>query len=347
MVSVRPETGPEHLVGRVAFCPGITVMKLKYLLPIIVLIVTVAVVALPASVNAQANPIQLSFTAEIEQLTIGDPVNIKATATYPAGYQVLFPDLPERWGSFEVRNQARTAARSNPDGSETATQSIQVALFGTGSFETPDYTITILNDIGQIESMLAPPVTLTVVPVLPPGSLQLKDIKPQTNLPWIVAWPVIPAGALLLAFLGLVVYMTAKWVRTIRYKASIKVDTRSPYEIAQDELVHIQRLDMPGQGLIKEHYTMVSDSVRRYLENAYEVAATDLTTDEVRRALRSSAITTEDSRDVINLLGDCDLVKFTALEPGPDTAREMTERARELVEMMTPWGSWSGKGGSK
>lgn len=347
MAQNQPSFRTRYGKRRVANGSNLSSMNFRLLLSITLLIGAVAVLALPTSAWAQSNVVQLSFTSDISQLTIGDPVTMRATATYPAGYQVLFPDLPAKWGSFEVQKQARTVAITNPDGSESASQSFQVALFGTGTFETPDYSITLRDEAGRTQSILVPPITLTVVPVLPPGDLLLKDIKPQTNLPWIVAWPVLPAGALVLAILGLMVFLTVKWVKTIRYRASIKVDTRSPYELAQDELVQIQRLDLPGEGHIKEHYTMVSDSVRRYLEGAYDVAATDLTTEEVRRMLRSSAINTEDSRDVINLLSDCDLVKFTALEPGADTAREMTERARELVEMMTPWGSWSGRGGPK
>ena len=343
MVSVQPDGGATRIRHYEAFCPNISDMKFKILLPVILLLGVGGLLAIPASADAQADAVQLSFTSDVYEITIGDPVKLQATAIYPAGYQVLFPDLPEKWGSFEVRSQIRTPARSNPDGSETAVQSIQIALFGTGSFETPEYSVTLRDEAGRIQTVLAPPITLTVLPVLPPGTLQLKDIKPQASLPWIVAWPVLPAGALFLGLVGLLIYLTAKWVRIWRRRVSVRVDTRSPYEVAQDELVQIQRLDLPGEGRIKEHYTMVSDSVRRYLERAYEVAATDLTTDEVRRALRSSAINSEDSRDVISLLGDCDLVKFTALEPGADTAREMTERARELVEMMTPWGSWSGR----
>jgi hypothetical protein len=322
-------------------------MKFRSVLPIILFMGTLALLVVPTAAVAQTDVVQLSLVADAGELTVGDPVTIRATAVYPAGYQVLFPDLPNQWGSFEVRQQVRTAARANADGTESATQVIEVALFGTGAFETPDYSVTLRNESGQTQAVQAPPITLTVTPVLPAGSLQLKDIKPQTNLPWVITWPVLPAGALLIAVLGMAVFLLVKWVKAIRLRAAVRVDTRSPYEVAQDELTNIRRQDLPGQGQIKEHYTMVSDSVRRYLERAYDVAATDFTTEEIRRKLRSSAITMEDSRDVIGLLADCDLVKFTALEPDADTAREMTERARELVEMMTPWGSWSGRGGSR
>ncbi len=347
MTSVCPSSEPDQPTYRAAIRPIIFSMKFRFVLPIILFMGTLAALAVPTAAVAQTDVVQLSLVADAGELTVGDPVTIRATAVYPAGYQVLFPDLPNQWGSFEVRQQVRTAARTNADGTETATQVIEVALFGTGAFETPDYSVTLRNELGQTQTVQAPPITLTVTPVLPAGSLQLKDIKPQTDLPWIVAWPVLPAGALLIAVLGMAVFLVIKWVKSLRLRAAVRVDTRSPYEVAQDELADIRRLDLPGQGQIKEHYTTVSDSVRRYLERAYEVAATDLTTEEVRRMLRSSAITTEDSRDVIALLADCDLVKFTALEPDADTAREMTERARELVEMMTPWGSWSGRGGSR
>lgn len=347
MTSLRPESVPYRSLLQAIICRITWNMKFQFLLPILLLVGATTALAMPRPAVAQTDIAQLRLTVDGGQITIGDPVTITATASYPAGFQVLFPDLPDQWGSFEVREQVRTAARTNDDGSISVTQKIKVALFRTGTFETPDYSVTLRNESGLLEDVQAEPISLTVTPVLPQGSLHLNDIKPQTNLPWIVAWPVLPAGALVIAVLGIVFYLIVKWVKTMRRRAAVRVDTRSPYEMAQDDLVNIRRLDLPGQGQIKEHYTMVSDSVRRYLERAYEVAATDLTTEEVRRVLRSSAITTEDSRDVINLLSDCDLVKFTALLPSEDTAREMTERARELVEMMTPWGSWSGRGGPK
>ena len=42
-------------------------------------------------------------------------------------------------------------------------------------------------------------------------------------------------------------------------------DTRSPWEVAIQELDRINRLDLPGSGDLREHYTLVSGVIRGYL----------------------------------------------------------------------------------
>ena len=91
MASSNPVARPGYVGSVAAFCPSVSRMKFKLLLAIVLVI---GAVAAPVSVGAQVDAIQLSFTPDVNQLTIGGRVNILATATYPAGFQVLFPDLP-------------------------------------------------------------------------------------------------------------------------------------------------------------------------------------------------------------------------------------------------------------
>ena len=103
-----------------------------------------------------------------------------------------------------------------------------------------------------------------------------------------------------------------------------------------DELERIERLDLPGRQIYKEHSSLVSDCLRRYLEAAYEAPLLDRTTDEIRMALREVAINSNLSSHTIELLRECDLVKFAKFEPGVEAARDYTTRARKLVQLARP-----------
>jgi hypothetical protein len=118
--------------------------------------------------------------------------------------------------------------------------------------------------------------------------------------------------------------------------AAAPVDTRSPHQIALEELHRIEALDLPSQSRFKEHYTLVTDCIRRYLEGAFNTRALDRTTDELRASLDSSAMAPDHADMTMRLLEESDLVKFTGLPPGVDDAKASTVRALSLVVMTAP-----------
>ncbi len=64
------------------------------------------------------------------------------------------------------------------------------------------------------------------------------------------------------------------------------VDNRLPHEIALDDLTRIGQLGLPEQNRFKEHYTLVSDTIRIYIERTQGVpnAGTDNRGDPQRAA---------------------------------------------------------------
>ena len=120
-------------------------------------------------------------------------------------------------------------------------------------------------------------------------------------------------------------------------------ELKTPYEIANDDLANIERMALVSEGRYKEHYTLITDIIRQYLEGAYELDALDQSTYEIRQALRSTLVAPEDSAKVIEFLESCDLIKFANVIPETDDAGQSTERARGLVELLTPGGAWTGR----
>ena len=294
--------------------------------------------------SAQTPPdVQAWLTAEIDEaavLNVGDPITLTLTVSHPPDYRVTFPRLPYSWGAFEVRDQSAVENVSNPDGSRATRQSIEAVLFETGDFTFPDVSITVRDTAGQVHDIAVPGTSVTVASVLTPGNEEPRDIKPQAEVDqppladltrtvyergWIIG------GAVLALLVLAAVYLLMR-----RRGTAMPVDTRPPHEIALEELHRIAVLDLPSQSRFKEHYTLVTDCIRRYLESAFDTRALERTTDELRVALEGSTMAADHADVTMRLLEESDLVKFTKLPPEVEDARASTARALSLVVMTAP-----------
>ena len=300
--------------------------------------------AVYGTASAQAPPdVDASLTAEIDDaalLTVGDPITLTLTVTHPPDYRVTFPRLPHSWGAFEVRDQSAVENVANPDGTRATRQSVEAVLFETGEFTFPDVSLTVRDTAGKVHDVTVPGTSVTVVSVRTPGDEDPRDIRPPAEVDqppfaeftrtvyergWIIA------GAVLALLLVVAVFLLMRG-----RGSAAPVDTRSPHQIALEELHRIEALDLPSQSRFKEHYTLVTDCIRRYLEGAFNTRALDRTTDELRASLDSSAMAPDHADVTMRLLEESDLVKFTGLPPGVDDAKASTVRALSLVVMTAP-----------
>jgi hypothetical protein len=304
------------------------------------LIILSAVVGLmvlgPGSTHAQEDvPVQVDLVADRTELTIGDRVSMTLDVTYPTGFQVVLPRLPSEWGALEVLDQSKSRVVDNEDGTVTISQTIEVTAFSPGEFLTPALEISVREPAGGFSVKTAPPVGLNVTSVLVEGDEDLRDIRPQADLDVPPVWPWVLGGLLIMALIGVAIYLFLRRRREEAAAAPV-LDLRTAYEIAIDELARITKLDLPGEARFKEHYALVADVVRTYIEAEYLIPAMDRTTRELKAALQLAPIDVPSTREVIAFLSDCDLVKFTELRPDMVTAVEATGEARRLVDMIRP-----------
>jgi hypothetical protein len=76
----------------------------------------------------------------------------------------------------------------------------------------------------------------------------------------------------------------------------------------------------------------VSDAVRVYLEERFQLRAPERTTEEFLRDLqKTSALTAPQKESLSAFLDQCDLMKFARFEPTEATLRELHESALRLV----------------
>jgi len=300
---------------------------MKKLIPIIAIIIALFAVGIAAA----QTPANVTITPSTDSVTVGDPIELTVTVNHPAGTQVLMPTLDSSWGDFIVRSQSPVDTVDNGDGTATSTQIIDVRLFAPGAFETPPLNISIADNNGQTMDVSAPPIPFTVNSVLVEGDTELRDIKPQATLPNAYLWPVF------IAALGALI-ATAVWFIARRVKEAF--DNRLPHEVALDTLTAVEQAQLPENGRFKEHYTLVTDALRAYVEQTQGIQATDRTTAEIQKELAqaqaTTSLTTEQAKQFTTILSESDLVKFAKFTPDIDSAHALVVQSRQFIEDTKP-----------
>ncbi len=275
------------------------------------------------------------------EITVGRPVTIEIKVTHPPTSQITLPQPPVQWDEvFEVISQS-PAATTEQNGRLVTSKTIEVVLFAPGEHELPPLIVEVVDSQGTILDQPVPalPRPLNVIPVLPEDDDEPKDIRPPTEMEVPLLnlenpgapgnWPWIVAG---LTAIGLAVWGLYLLLRP-RPPEPVFIH---PYDAAMEELQRIEGLRLPAGGRFKEHYTLVGNVIRTYLEGEFGIPALDRTTSEIQAEVNAADINADGAVEMRWLFVDCDIVKFTGLEPDEHEAGLMVGRAREILEMVRP-----------
>jgi hypothetical protein len=167
-----------------------------------------------------------------------------------------------------------------------------------------------------------PPVASAAGAAAPSSEEDIRDIRgPRFVLPaWIL--PVLIVGA---AISGWAIYGFWRWRRNRRKRDLL------PYEIALQRLESIRDLMQPASA--REFSTAVSDIVRSYIEQRFDVTVTRRTTEEfLRELLETPNLALARHRSLLEaFLQQCDFVKFAAMSLSTPDMESLRQSARAFV----------------
>ena len=284
------------------------------------------------TVVAQSPPFEISLQMESSELTVGDPIALEILVSHKDGSNVLFPSLPRKWGDFELIRQLPPDSRKNNDGTTTSSQIVELVLFKPGSYFTPDFEINLVGPDGELHTKIFPGVSVTIFSILTEGDTDIRDIRSQASVSDYHIWPWIIGTSLILLFVVIGVFLLIRNKLQPSITTGLGNDMRTPYQIAFDEILRIEYLNLPASGQFKEHSTLITECIRIYLRNGFGVPAMDLTTSEICNALKTSEFIDPYATKAIAILQECDLVKFTSMNP---TEREASKCTSETIQLIT------------
>jgi hypothetical protein len=270
-------------------------------------------------------------------------------------------------GPFTVRDLHYGIA-SPEDGGFSRRVSVLLTVFETGEQDLPSMPVVYIDRDGATRTVETAPLSIEVVSVLPEDAAEPKDIKGPVSVPkrWKdlilsyalliglvagaatsvmlsvvrreqieaffvrvysrIAGPVRRLILMLLAALGLIHREREKL-----FDIEVSEPDLDPEVAALLELDRIDALGLLEREMAKEHYTLVSESLRRYLERKYDVLAMESPTSFTLEALEGRGINPEGLELTGEVLEEGDMVKFAKFMPGPVSSGSLTERARRIV----------------
>jgi hypothetical protein len=169
---------------------------------------------------------------------------------------------------------------------------------------------------------------LSPAPVSPPANT-LRDIKPPLEIlsGWEWLWWMLSG----LVVAALVFFAVRYWLKR---RAEVPVVPPVPAHVRAKQKLQ-EALALISQP--KPFCSLVSDTIRFYLEERFNFHAPERTTEEFLHELQSTDLLLPDQKESLaEFLKRCDLVKFARYEPGEPELRDLHESAVRLVEETEP-----------
>lgn len=191
------------------------------------------------------------------------------------------------------------------------------------SFDSSLYLLPPFKVIDGIDTVYSNQVALKVstVPVNADKPEEFYDIKEVWKPPFVLAdyYPWI-FGILLALFLICVIGYVIQRIRNRKPIIPFKKPEPKlpPHEQAIKELDEIKQQKLWQQGRNKEYYTLITDTLRRYIVDRFGINAMEMTSGEILDIIRKQQEANSVYESLKQIMQLSDFVKFAKMNPLPD-----------------------------
>jgi hypothetical protein len=226
---------------------------------------------------------------------------------------------------FELDQSQKIAPQQTADGKTVEQYKYKLAVppKQAGEYVIPAITVTYRTATGEeIQTSTKPTSIFVMNPNT--GNLGIQTDYRFLTLPAIVLAAMILAGLAVLLFL--------KYRKPRSREKTVVEPPLPPGELAHRELAAIQALKLPAKGEFKRYYTLVSESVRKFLGAEFGFPVLERTTEEVLHDIHKRDVPARVRERTGKFLQDADLVKFAKYTPLLEEADTAMEQAIKIVD---------------
>ncbi len=296
----------------------------------------IAVAILFFSLNSFAQNITAKASTDKSDYQVGDYIHYTIRVDYSKGMKVYPPFIKDSLNNVSIIKKENPAVEEK-NGTETATYNYILSGYDSTGVTIP--SIPVLYQAAGDTTMhyaLTNPVSFTVrtLKVNPNG--EIRDVKDPITIPlnwwWIAFW----------IFLVLVIAAAAYYFynRYKKKKAGMeplrKVVKLPAHTIALNALHELEDKKLWQNGKVKEYHSEITEIIRRYFEERFNLPALELTTSEAVEMLKLRRETGPILDLTYNFLSNADMVKFAKFVPLSSVNEEMLKQAYEVVHKTIP-----------
>ena len=282
---------------------------------------------------AQSFSIQLE--ADTSKIRIGEQIILNYTYLLPSNEDIQLPNFKDTISKNLEIIELISIDTTFPDGDISKViydQKIRITSFDTGFHVIPPVKIYMESD-----SLVSNPLLIKVGAPELGEKPEMKDIKPPLDVSFSLLeflsdyWEWFVLGLILI---GLFAFYWFYW-RNREVEVEI-IEPEEPslpsHEIALQKFNDLKEKDYLKKKKFKAFHVEMSEILREYLENRYEIHAMEQTTGEIMANLEFMGISHEQVNKLRRLLGLSDMVKFAKTEPTVSDSELGLKHCVEFVE---------------
>lgn len=292
-------------------------MQMRYINKGILFIAIVLSFLQGTKLYAQQTLIDVSIDSAA--ILIGEQTVLHLTVTTDNGKNVIVP-IPNDtlMTGVEVLNIAKADTTVIDNNMLLIKQDILVTSFDSSLYLLPPFKV-----IDQTDTIYSNQVALKVstIPVNIDKPDEFNDIKETWDPPFVLAdYYLLIYGVLFACFLICLIGYILKRLRNRQSIIPFKKQEPKlpPFEMAMKELDEIKQQKLWQQGRNKEYYTLLTDTLRKYMVNRFGINAMEMTSGEILELIRLESEANSSYNSLKQILELADFVKFAKLHPLPD-----------------------------
>ena len=269
-------------------------------------------------VETQQRPL-IDVAIDSAAILIGEQtvLHLTVTADQDRPVQVVIPNDTLMAG-VEVLNLSKPDSTKIENNRMVIKQDVLIT-----SFDSSLYLLPPLKVIDGTDTVYSNQVALKVspLPVNVENPEEFFDIKQVWKPPFVLAdyYPIIIGILLVLLLAALAWYI---WKRMRERKSLIPFKKEEPklppHEQAIKELDEIKQQKLWQQGRSKEYYTLITETLRRYMVDRFGINAMEMTSDEILALIKQTTEAQSVYDNLRQILSLADFVKFAKMNPLPD-----------------------------
>jgi hypothetical protein len=287
-------------------------------------------------VNAQTISVKASIDSS-STIKIGEQVKLRIEIDQPKSVRAVFPIFTDTVSSsVEWIETLKTDTVVN-GGNYHIRQDYVITSFDSGYHQIRPLTI-VCNAKDRSDTFRTNPLYLQVTTVPVDTTQAIKDIHAPYSAPWTFAdiWLyLVIALALVLIGVGIWLYMKMRKHEPI---FSVSKPKEPAHVIALRSLDSLRSEKLWQQGKEKQYYTKLTDIIRQYIEERYQVSAPEMVSDEVITAMKQVKLENYSDIDLlVSIFTTADLVKFAKAHPLPDENEVTLLNAYQFINNTKPY----------
>ncbi len=278
-------------------------------------------------------PLTVHVRVQKEQITIAETVMLELEAVIKPGYEVKMPKVDKILQNFGIIDWQNLGDRLDKNNNLVHTYQYRLEPFLSGAYSIPALSFE-FHDVNSPEEnkyeLTTEPIDIEVTSLLGEqrAELIISDIEDVVQMPKKSSyWWVWTLAVMTVAIVCLLFYS-----RRRRAAQLIRI-FKPAHEIAYERLRVLVKEDLVNKGMIKEFYERISNILRHYIEDRFNLRAPERTTEEFLIELSSADVfNPDDKANIGEFLKLSDLVKFAKHNPTTDQIQQTFDLVKNFIE---------------